>query len=48
MIKVKEDFSKISDSNLVFLLQEKDELLALEQLNLDNKIIFKLEQIIEK
>lgn len=48
MVELKEDISLIKDSNLVFLLEENDDLRTLSELNLDEKIISKLESVIKK
>lgn len=48
MIKMQNKISEIKNSNLVYFLENKDDLSKLDFLNLDNKIINKILEIIKK
>lgn len=48
MIKLETQLTKINDSNLVYLVESKDDLKALDFLKLDKKVISKIEKTIKE
>jgi hypothetical protein len=48
MVKFEKDFSKIKDSNLVFLAEKETDLGLLKELKLDKKILDRMQKAFEK
>jgi len=48
MVELKENLSEITDSNLVYLLEKKEDLDKLLELKLDKSILSKILEIIKK